>query len=176
MRKIAIIVGSQSDLIQCVSGLCFLKELGDEVQVVGIYVRSQHRNMEDVKQLLKELVSLKIDAVIVGAGWANHLTGCCEAYLRYNLRSTDFPVIGVAFEDVKNERHTQAAILSITEVPGTQVVYQDDVIGFFIGINGFVRACWFAAKGYLPEVSLPEPKPIMDLSLNEALVLLSQQK
>lgn len=175
MRKIAIIVGSQSDLTQCVSGLNFLKERGDEVQVVGIYVRSQHRNMEDVKQLLKELVSLKVDAVIVGAGWANHLTGCCDAYLRYNLRSTDFPVIGVAFEDKKNEQHTKAAILSITEVPGTQVVFQDEA-GFFIGPHGFERACSFAAKGYLPEVSLPEPKPIMDLSLNEALVLLSQQK
>lgn len=173
-RRIAIIIGSKSDLSQCDDGLTFLIDRTDEVWVERVYVRSQHRNMEEVKQLLEKLVEEKINAVIVGAGWANHLTGCCEAYLRYNLRSTGFPVIGVAFDDPKDERHTQAAILSITEVPGTKVVYADDG-GLFVGSSGFLRACKFATHGTLPAINLPEPKPIMDLSLREAFVL-SQRK
>jgi len=175
MKKVAIIVGSQSDLTQCLEGLKFLESQGEQVLVVGIYVRSQHRNMEDVKQLLRELISIKIDAVIVGAGWANHLTGCCDAFLRFSLRSTDFPVIGVAFDDPINEQHTQAAILSITEVPGTQVVYKDEE-GLFVGHNGFLRACQFAVKGKFPVLFLPEPRATLDLSLNDALVLLSQNE
>jgi len=175
MKKVAIIVGSKSDLEQCLEGLKFLESKSNEVQVVGVYVRSQHRNMEDVKQLLRELAGIEIDAAIVGAGWANHLTGCCDAYLRYNLRSTDFPVIGVAFEDKKNEQHTQAAILSIIEVPGTQVIYKDEE-ELFVGPNGFLRACQFAVQGKFPAISLPEPRATLDLSLNDALALLSQNE
>ena len=77
-------------------------------------------------------------------------------------------VIGVAFEDKENDRHTQAAFLSITEVPGTQVIFEDD--GFpNIGPLGFERACIFAIDEELPKLKLPEPKPIMDLALEEAL-------
>jgi phosphoribosylcarboxyaminoimidazole (NCAIR) mutase len=172
MKKIAVIVGSQSDLTQCIEGFEFLESQRKQVLVVGVYIRSQHRNMEDVKQLLRELVNIKIDAVIVGAGWANHLTGCCDAFLRFNLRSTDFPVIGVAFDDPVNEQHTQAAILSITEVPGTQVVYKDGQ-DLFVGHNGFLKACQFAVCGKFPIIFLPEPRATLDLSLNDALVLSS---
>lgn len=174
MRKIAIIVGSQSDLSQCLQGLEYLKRFEKNIVVVGIYIRSQHRNMEAVKELLIELVNMRIDIAIVGAGWANHLTGCCDAFLRYHLRSTSFPIIGVAFDDPKNGKHTQAAILSITEVPGTQVIYQDEIAPF-IGPGGFLRACQFAVETevFLP-IPLPEPKKALDLSLEEALMLLNK--
>jgi len=121
------------------------------------------------------LISIKIDVAIVGAGWANHLTGCCDAYLRFTLRSTDFSVVGVAFDDPKSEQHTQAAILSITEVPGSQVIYKDKE-GVFIGSNGFLRACQFAVQGKFPVLFLPEPKATLDLSLEDTLVLLSQNE
>lgn len=174
MRKIAIIIGSQSDLSQCLQGLEYLKKLKNNIEVVGIYIRSQHRNMEAVKELLTKMVDMKIDIAIVGAGWANHLTGCCDAFLRYHLGSTDFPIIGVAFDDPKNGKHTQAAILSITEVPGTQVVYRDKIAPF-IGPGGFLRACQFAVETEVFSlILLPEPKKILDLSLKEALMLLNK--
>jgi phosphoribosylcarboxyaminoimidazole (NCAIR) mutase len=165
MRKIAIILGSESDLSQCDKGFKLLSN--SETEVVGVYIRSQHRNTPSLQQVLAELSQMKIDAIIAGAGWANHLTGCCDAYLRYTLRDDKIVVIGVAFADEKNLRHTQAAVLSMTEVPGTQVVYKDsDKV--FVGRDGFFRACKMAINE-LPKIKLPEPKPPIDLSLVEAL-------
>ena len=135
--RISIIVGSISDLSQCDKGLKFLNALPhanrkQKVEVTGVYIRSQHRNTLDVQALLTKLQKEKVDVIIVGAGWANHLTGCCDAFLRYTLRDDKITVIGVAFEDNTNTRHTVAASLSISEVPGTQVLYSDSS-GKFIG-------------------------------------------
>ncbi|QQG52963.1 MAG: AIR carboxylase family protein [Candidatus Falkowbacteria bacterium] len=172
MRKIAIIVGSKSDLSQCHGGLEFLKEHQNshpgEIEVVGIYVRSQHRNTLETQELLRELANMEVDVAIIGAGWANHLTGCCDAFLRYTLKNDHLVVIGVAFEDKENERHNQAAYLSITEVPGTQVIFEDDDFPN-VGPLGFSRACVFAVDEELPEIKLPAPRPTMDLALEEAL-------
>ncbi|OIO07445.1 hypothetical protein AUJ35_02060 [Candidatus Falkowbacteria bacterium CG1_02_41_21] len=172
-RRIVVIVGSKSDLAQCRKGLEFLA--GDNrVEVVGVYVRSQHRNTLETQKLLKKLSGQEIDAAIIGAGWANHLSGCCDAYLRYTLKDSKIVVLGVAFEDRENPNHTKAATLSITEVPGTQVVFNwyGDL---FIGADGFSRACAFAAMAELwPMIKLPSPKDPMDLTLDEALKLASE--
>ncbi len=166
MRKIAVIIGSTSDLKQCIVGLKFLKmcESRGQIKVKGVYIRSQHRNTLDVQSLLTELSRNKIDAIIVGAGWANHLTGCCDAFLRYTLQDTYVRVIGVAFQDEVQARRTQAAVLSITEVPGTQVIFND-----YIGQDGFARACLLAAQGDLKQIFLRVAKPAMNLSLEEAI-------
>ena len=174
MRKIAVIVGSASDLSQCHRGLMLLKNLmivsstSEKIEVSGVYIRSQHRNTLDTQELLRELTQMEVDVAIIGAGWANHLTGCCDAFLRYVLRNDKLVVIGVAFEDETNPKHTLAATLSISEVPGTQVVYSG-IDGKFIGSEGFLQACGMAANGELPKIFLPEPKPIQDLSLEKAL-------
>ena len=175
MRKIAVIVGSKSDLSQCGPGLELLKEAQEskDVEVVGLYVRSQHRNTLDTQQLLSELVKKEVDVAIVGAGWANHLTGCCDAFLRYTLKNDKLVIVGVAFFDPDNQNHTKAAILSMTEVPGTQVVYKEDG-EVFIGISGFVSACSFAVYCELPKIELKEPKPIMDLTVEEALEVVNK--
>lgn len=70
MRKIAIVLGSESDLSQCNKGLKLLSNTGIErgVEVVGIYIRSQHRNTPSLQQVLTELSQMKIDAIIAG-GW-----------------------------------------------------------------------------------------------------------
>lgn len=130
----------------------------------GIYVRSQHRNTLAVQELLIRMSQEKVDAVIVGAGWANHLTGCCDAFLRYSLQDSHVRVIGVAFKDEVQARRTQAAVLSITEVPGTQVIFND-----YIGPDGFVRACLLAIGGELKEITLPAPRPTLDMDLPEAI-------
>ena len=171
-RKIAVIVGSKSDLAQCYDGLRLLKN-SENVEVVGVYVRSQHRNTLATQELLKKLTYQEIDVAIIGAGWANHLTGCSDAYLRYTLKDTKIVIIGVAFEDKENEKHTHAAVLSITEVPGTQVVF-DEKANLFIGSGGFSDACFMAVKETLPVIQLPKPRDPMDLTLDEALKLASE--
>ncbi|MFA5644568.1 MAG: AIR carboxylase family protein [Patescibacteria group bacterium] len=176
-KKIAIILGSKSDLIwpagQCFGGLLFLTDF-PEIEVT-VHIRSQHRNTLDLQQVLKELSDNKVDVIIAGAGWANHLTGCVDAFLRYELKNDFTRVIGVAFEDKNNERHTQAAILSITEVPGTQVIFRKE----FIGDHGLYRACQLAVSPELddlPAIKLPTAKPPEDLSLAEALALSREPK
>lgn len=174
MKKIAIIIGSESDLKQCRSGLEWLSDHKNLAEVVGVYISSQHRNTGLTQQLLRNLVNSDVDVTITGAGWANHLSGCCDAWLRYTMRTTKMPIIGVAFEDPKNERHTQAAILSITEVPGTQVIYKNYAGEKFIGSPGFLAACIMAVEQPLPVINLPEPKRSRDLSLAEALIIAQQ--
>ena len=169
MKKIAIIIGSLSDLSQCDKGLKFLSSVPkSEVEVTGVFIRSQHRNTISTQSLLEKLTKEKTDVIIVGAGWANHLTGCCDAYLRYQLQNDHTVVVGVAFDDPKNHKHTEAAILSITEVPGTQVLFGDES-GPFVGHEGFLEACIKATEDNLPKIVIPEPKLTMDLSLQEAL-------
>jgi phosphoribosylcarboxyaminoimidazole (NCAIR) mutase len=173
MRFITIIVGSKNDLKQCFKGLKWLFEHGEEVLVKRIHVASQHRHTLKVQEILtNEVESLKgtapTDAIIVGAGWANHLTGCCDAFLRFHLKNATIPVIGVAFEDREKDLHTEAAILSITQVPGTQVIFED-ADGQFVGEDGFLAACEFAAQGKFPQLVLKEPPESMDFSIAEAL-------
>jgi phosphoribosylcarboxyaminoimidazole (NCAIR) mutase len=170
MKKIAIIIGSRSDLKQCLDGLKFLK--GQSEFNITVYIRSQHRNTLSLQQLLREISFFKFNVIIAGAGWANHLTGCTDAFLRYELKNNFTRVIGVAFEDRGNARHTHAAILSITEVPGTQVIYKNSANELFIGSKGFLKACELAISPELddfPDIKLPEAKSAEDLSLDEAI-------
>ncbi len=167
-KRLAIILGSRSDLKQCTEGLRLLREQS-EFNVM-VHIRSQHRNTLSLQQLLKELSSLKVDVIIAGAGWANHLTGCTDAFLRYELKNNFTRVIGVAFEDENDDRHTQAAILSITEVPGTQVIYKNAMDEMFVGLKGFLKACELAISPELnnfPDIKLPDARAAEDLSLDE---------
>ncbi|MFA4999944.1 MAG: AIR carboxylase family protein [Patescibacteria group bacterium] len=172
-RKIAVILGSKSDLKQCYDGLLFLKEFEESVlknTTIKVYIRSVHRNTLSLFDLLKKLSLSGTDVIITAAGWANHLSGCTDAYLRYTLRATKPVVVGVSLQDDDYPKHTHAAMLSVSEVPGTQVIFADEG-GQFIGPNGFFRACQFATMRQLPEIKLPEPKEIADLNLDEALIM-----
>lgn len=180
-RRIAVIIGSRSDLPQCLDGLRMLQAAHDrgEIEMVtighdGTYgevlVASIHRNTIVAMEALNRCSQLEHppDVLIVGAGWANHLTGMSDAVLRYLIGDTRIVVIGVAFEDPKDDRHTMAAVLSISEVPNTQVIYKDEE-GQFVGPDGFRRACEFAVSGDLPKITEPEPRPPSGLSLDEAV-------
>jgi len=176
-RKIGIIIGSTSDLAQCAQGLKFLTEAVQRkaVEVMWVKAMSIHRNTDEVLRVLRILNALPVDiqpdALIIGAGWANHLTGTADAYLRYTLHNTKIVVVGVAFEDPREPKHTEAARLSITEVPGTQVVFND-----LVGPEGFEAACRFVVAGKLPTIILKEPKPPREFSLEEAFLRLAIDK
>lgn len=165
MRKIAIMIGSDSDLPQCESGLEYLLEAERKglVEVVEVVTNSVHRNPDEVRERLVYYHKAGyVDALIAGAGMVNQLTGWCDAYLR-KLKNDKIVVIGVAFLG-KDPAHTRAARESIIYVPGTQVVFDE-----YVGATGFRRACEFAAEGELPKIILKEDKPIRERTLIEAL-------
>ncbi len=166
MRKIGIIIGSESDLDQCVEGLEYLNELSEagKIEISNTIIASLHRNTKFVLDTTRVTAEQNIDVLIAGAGWANHLTGTVDAYLRYHLKNNKVVVVGVAFEDRSNPDHTMAAILSITQVPKTQVVFND-----YVGAEGFLRACKFAVSGELPKIKSPEPKNITRVSIQKML-------
>jgi len=170
-RRILVIVGSNSDLPQCGAGLEVLQDSQERgiVSVMCVYTASIHRNTEALFEELKKICAAQdVDVIIAGAGWAAHLPGMIDAYLRYTLDNTHVVVVGVAFEDERNSRHTEAAKLSISEVPGTQVVYQDQA-GQFVGPDGFRRACVLAAWGGLPRLQLPQSRLDKKWSIREVL-------
>lgn len=173
-RRILVIVGSDSDMVQCHAGLMALMEgVRDElVEMVrdGVLTMSVHRNHEQLVQLLRELHDNDEKLVIIaGAGWAAHLPGMIDAILNYELKNDRIVVIGVGFEDKENSRHTLAAELSISEVPGTRVLYKD-AIGHFVGPMGFYRACIYAVRGELPEIKISSGRDWRPRSLPEAIV------
>lgn len=174
MRKIAVMIGSPSDLKQCLAGLEALKEACQrgEIELLGnvIQASSIHRATDDTLRLIRSYHESENppDVLIAGAGWANHLTGICDSYLRHTLHNTKTVVVGVAFTDPRDPIHTMAAILSITEVPGHQVVFSDES-GKFIGANGFLCACRFTISGKLPTITLPKPRPLETFTLEAAI-------
>jgi hypothetical protein len=173
-RRIAVIIGSKSDLPQCLEGLLVLEKAckAGEIELVngGIIISSVHRATTATLHLIKGLSESvqPPDVLITGAGRANHLTGMADAYLRYDLRDRRVLVVGVGFDDPVNPRYTQAAELSVSEVPGTQVVFEDRQ-DKFIGSHGFLRSCEFAVHGNLPAIRLPESKPQEFFRLEEAI-------
>jgi phosphoribosylcarboxyaminoimidazole (NCAIR) mutase len=174
-RRVLVIVGSDSDILsQCSGGL---RVLIDEVRqgtiemVEGeVRTMSVHRNHAELVVLLKDLHERKaVDIIIAGAGWAAHLPGMVDAILGYDFGHSSIHVVGVAFEDQNDESHTTAAELSISKVPGTRVIYEDDGGDNFVGASGFYRACEFAATGELPEISVPKARESKVRSLIEAI-------
>lgn len=165
MRRIGIMLGSDSDLKQCGPGLKLLKgaERDGKAEVVIVITNSIHRNTKNVLVNL-EIFTPKVDVWIIGAGMANHLTGTADAYLRYFLQDDRVPVIGVAFQG-KTDEETQAAILSIQQVPGTQVIFN----GAYVGENGFLSACRKAIEDDLPPIKVPNPKPMGLRNLDQAI-------
>ncbi len=172
MRRIAIMIGSDSDLPQCRKGLEFLAQMAVEgkAEVVEVITASIHRNTEFVLEKLRSLVG-KIDVLVAAAGWANALTGIADAFFRNALGDNKIVVVGGAFEDPKDEIHTLTARLSISEVPGSQIVFNDSA-----GSKGFLEACRVAVEKELPKIKIPSPSPPVERTLEEALTEAQKMK
>ena len=152
MPRIASMAGSDNDLVQMILMHEFLLEASSKgmIRICDEWTNSIHRNPIETLSALKKLIG-KVDAIIVGAGWANHLTGCANAFLRNWFRNDHIVVFGVAIEDPEDSDHTQAAISSITELPGSEVVYDN-----YLGEEGCLRAATDASKGIYPIIHLKD--------------------
>lgn len=169
VRNIVVIVGSKNDLKQCVSGLNTLRDFVKQgLAKVAVYVKSIHRHTEKLLELLRALSAEgTTDVIIAGAGKAAHLPGCVDAYLRYQLKDQNIKVVAVAFES-ETKKDNKAAALSITCVPGSQVIFAG------LGSEGFGNGCHMAcvyAEADWPTIELKEPPPDLDLTLEQAYEL-----
>jgi len=101
MAKIAILMGSASDMDIMKKGESFLIEMGVECD---IFVASAHRNPEKVHEIVS---NPDYDIFIAGAGMAAHLPGVVASI-------TTKPVIGVP---INASMDGLDALLSISQMP-----------------------------------------------------------
>ncbi|MDD4182496.1 MAG: 5-(carboxyamino)imidazole ribonucleotide mutase [Candidatus Omnitrophica bacterium] len=87
-KKIAIILGSKSDLEELKAGFALLKEFSISYR---LEVASAHRNPEKLRKLCLELEKTGTEVVIACAGLAAALPGFVASYV-------NIPVIGVAMK------------------------------------------------------------------------------
>jgi phosphoribosylaminoimidazole-succinocarboxamide synthase len=154
-RRIEVLVGSESDIEQMRGGLLNLEEAKANF---GVSVMSCHRNPVELALHLEGILE-NTDVVIAGAGLAAALPGIVKSHL-CRLKRPDIPVIGVAFKG-KNETENQAALLSISELPGKPVEFADTSDKPFFGAVGFAEAC-NAARTYefLPKNMAAKPTKV----------------
>ena len=85
MRKVAVIMGSDSDLPVVEKGITVLKDYGVPVEV---HVYSAHRTPEEAAEFSKSARENGFGVIIAAAGMAAHLAGAIAA-------NTTLPVIGI---------------------------------------------------------------------------------
>jgi len=149
---IEIVVGSESDMPQIEGGLDALALYG---AIYHLHIVSCHRNPDALRRYVNDMVP-DGKVVIAAASKAAALPGVLQAWL-WNFEK-DVPVLGVALRG-KTEKASQAARLSIEELPGNPVVLADGETAYF-GAEGFVAACKAAmtVEFLIPQGKWKEPK------------------
>lgn len=107
MSKVAVIMGSTSDLPVMKEAIDILKELGIEVDVDIV---SAHRTPEKLFSFSKSAHTNGYSAIIAGAGGAAHLPGMVASL-------SPLPVIGVPVKS-SNSIDGWDSVLSILQMPG----------------------------------------------------------
>ncbi len=107
MSKVAIVMGSTSDLPVMQEAVDFLKELGIDVEVDIV---SAHRTPEKLFDFSTNAHKKGIQVIIAGAGGAAHLPGMVASM-------SPLPVIGVPVKS-SNSIDGWDSILSILQMPG----------------------------------------------------------
>ena len=107
MSKVAVIMGSTSDLPVMQDAIDVLNELGIETQVDIV---SAHRTPEKMFEFGKSAHNNGIQVIIAGAGGAAHLPGMVASL-------SPLPVIGVPVKS-SNSIDGWDSVLSILQMPG----------------------------------------------------------
>ncbi|MCF7921963.1 MAG: 5-(carboxyamino)imidazole ribonucleotide mutase [Candidatus Marinimicrobia bacterium] len=126
MAKIAIILGSDSDLPVLDKGFKIIEKLGLDFE---LRILSAHRTPEAVESYIKSFDEKGIELVIAGAGKAAHLPGVIAA-------QTVKPVIGLP---IRASLDGVDALYSIVQMPGGIPVAT-------VGINASDNAVLLAAQ------------------------------
>ncbi len=127
MKKVAIIMGSDSDLPVVTPAIKQLRELGIETEV---RVMSAHRTPEAAHEFSKNAIQNGFGVIIAAAGMAAHLGGVLAA-------STTLPVIGIPCSS-KVLDGTDALLSTVMMPPGIPVAT--------VGINAAKNAALLAAE------------------------------
>ena len=128
INKVAIIMGSQSDLTVMESAAEILRmfDVSFEITIV-----SAHRTPDRMRTFAIEAKSKGFKVIIAGAGGAAHLPGMVAAY-------TTLPVIGVPVKS-SNSMDGWDSVLSILQMPGCVPVAT-------VALNGAKNAGILAAQ------------------------------
>lgn len=126
MKRVLIVMGSDSDLEQMRPAWVTLRELGIPFEVT---VASAHRTPERVVQLAKEARGLGIGVILAGAGGAAHLAGVIAAHCTLPVVAVPIAVGTLGGVD---------ALLSAVQMPGGVPIAS-------VGIGGARNAGLFAA-------------------------------
>lgn len=127
MKKVAIIMGSDSDLPVVSPAIKQLKELGIETEVRVI---SAHRTPEAAHEFSKNAIANGFGVIIAAAGMAAHLGGVLAA-------STTLPVIGIPCSS-KVLDGMDALLSTVMMPPGIPVAT--------VGVNAAKNAALLAAE------------------------------
>lgn len=127
MKKVAIIMGSDSDLPVVTPAIKQLRELGIETEV---RVMSAHRTPEEAHEFSKNAIDNGFGVIIAAAGMAAHLGGVLAA-------STTLPVIGIPCS-AKVLDGMDAMLATVMMPPGIPVAT--------VGVNAAKNAALLAAE------------------------------
>ena len=127
MKKVAIIMGSDSDLPIVTPAIKQLKELGIETEV---RVMSAHRTPQEANEFASKAIENGFGVIIAAAGMAAHLGGVLAA-------STTLPVIGIPCS-AKVLDGMDAMLATVMMPPGIPVAT--------VGVNAAKNAAILAAE------------------------------
>ncbi len=126
MKKVLIVMGSDSDLEQMRPAWTVLRELGIPCEVT---VASAHRTPERAVELAREARDLGCGVILAGAGGAAHLAGVLAAHCTLPVVAVPIAVGTLGGVD---------ALLSAVQMPGGVPIAS-------VGIGGARNAGLFAA-------------------------------
>lgn len=127
MKKIGLLMGSDSDLPVMQKALDIFKEFGVPYEAV---LASAHRTPAAVKEFAETAEERGIGCLIAGAGMAAHLAGVVASF-------TTLPVIGVPLEG--GSMRGMDALLSIVQMPSGMPVAT-------VAVNGAKNAALLAIQ------------------------------
>ena len=134
MRKVAVIMGSTSDLPVAEKAIQTLKEYGIETEV---RVLSAHRCPNEAREFAASARESGFSCIIALAGMAAHLAGAMAA-------NTTLPVIGVPCSGAKLDG--MDALLSTVQMPSGIPVATVALNGATVAIDGAKNAAILAVQ------------------------------
>jgi len=127
--RVALLMGSDSDLPRLEPCLAKLSELGIEAEA---RVLSAHRTPAELVEFVRSAPSRGVKVFLCAAGGAAHLAGVVAAH-------SDLPVLGIPIDNPP--LGGLDALLSTVQMPGGV-----PVATFGVGVGGPVNAALFAAR------------------------------